>query len=373
MRLRPRASRSATRHRAYYMPALVVAVMSSCGPRPGAMDNVQERTDDTPHVLAGVSIDRLDRLSARIEDGELGGVHSLLVLRSGELVFERYFDRWSADRLHEMQSISKSVVSLAVGIALERGEIRSLDERVVDFFPDRPIQNLDDRKRAITIGDVLRMSTGVDYYEGSRGSPHWELNRRRRGWAQYWLDRPMRAAPATSWNYDSGGVITLSSVFERATGMHVDDYAARHIFRPLGIDAYRWERNRDGEPHAGGGLHLRPRDLAKIGLLVGAGGEWDGAQIVPAEWVERSTRTKFRFAPEAAPIAGYAYLWWVLEPDAKVPEVSPIIAGTGLGGQYLFVVPDRDLVVVVTGWSDDEEGATAPMRFLYDDILPAVR
>lgn len=314
----------------------------------------------------------LERLAAKVRDGTYPSVHGLLVVRHGHLVFEEYFDGWSVERLHEIQSISKGVVSACVGIALGRGELDSIGQTMVSFFPEMEIENLDDWKRSITIGDVLRMSTGTDYREGRRDSPHWRLNRMRRGWTEFWLNRPMAYEPGTGWTYDSGGVIALSSVFQRATGMHVDDYARRYLFEPLGIARFEWERNDEGHPHAGGGLHLRPRDLAKIGVLMLNGGVWDGRQVVPAEWVERSTRTKFRFAPEADPIVGYAYLWWVFKPDPALPDGSPIVAGTGLGGQYVFWIPDHDMVVVVSGWSNDRDESSAPMRFLYDDILRAV-
>lgn len=216
------------------------------------------------------------------------------------------------------------------------------------------------------------MSTGTAYEEGSVGSPHYRLNRMARGWTQFWLGQEMRFEPGTGWHYDSGGVIVLSSIFQRTTGVHVDDFVREHVFASLGIERYEWERNAEGHPHAGGGLHLRPRDLAKIGQLMLQGGEWKDRQVVPAAWVERSPRTKFRFDEQARPFHGYAYLWWVFAPDPAVPEGSPIVAGTGLGGQYVFWIPDHDMVVVALGWSDDAHESQGPIRFLYKDILPAV-
>ncbi len=314
----------------------------------------------------------LGSLAAQVRAGTYPGTHSILVVRHGHLVFEQYFGRWHAGRLHEMQSISKSVVSASVGIALGRGDLESLDRPVVEFFPDLEIEDLSEWKRAITIADVLRMSTGVDYTEGYRGSPHSRLNRLQTGWTEFWLNRPMAAAPRTRWNYDSGGVIALSAVFLRATGMHVDDYSARFIFEPLGITEFFWERNAEGHPHAGGGLHLRSRDLAKFGLLVLQDGAWMGKQIIPADWLERSTAMRFRFQADDHAIDGYAYLWWILQPDPSVTDGAPIVAATGLGGQYLFIIPDHDMVVVVTGWSDDQEESAAAFQYLYDSILRSV-
>lgn len=352
--------------------SLPVLLLLGCLGTEGALSQGDSDLPRSTPAEQGLDAAVLETLAGKIRDGTHPSIHSLLVVRHGQLVFEEYFDGWHADRLHELQSISKGIVSACVGIALGRGELESIGQTMVSFFPEMEIENLDDRKRAIIIGDVLRMSTGTDYQEGYRDSPHWRLNRMRSGWTEFWLSRPMVYAPGTGWTYDSGGVIALSAVFQKATGLHVDDYAARHLFEPLGIERYEWERNAEGHPHAGGGLHLRPRDLAKIGVLMLNGGAWEGRQVVPTDWVELSTRTKFRFPPEYDPIVGYAYLWWVFKPDPALPDGSPIVAGTGLGGQYLFWIPDHDMVVVVTGWSDDREESRAPRRFLYDDILRAV-
>ena len=354
--------------------ASVLVAVLACTPSDGS--NRQAASRDLPVAQPeehGVDGAALRALADQVRDGTYGSTHALLVVRNGHVVFEEYFRGWSEGRLHEMQSISKGVVSLAVGVALEQGALESLDQRIVDYFPDLEIRNRNEWKEAITIGDILRMSTGTAYEEGFAGSPHSRLNRMRRGWTEFWLGQKMAFEPSTGWHYDSGGVIALSAVFQRTTGMHVDDFAREHIFEPLGIERYEWERNDEGHPHAGGGLHLRARDLAKIGLLMLNGGEWKGRQIVSADWVERSTRTKFRFAAEAHPFQGYAYLWWVFAPDPAVPDGSRIVAGTGLGGQYVFWIPDHDMVVVVLGWSDDPDESQAPIRFLYEHILPALR
>lgn len=329
----------------------------------------------TPPAAVQAELDRgrLASLAEKVRDGTYGWIHALLVTQRGEIVLEEYFDGWDAGRLHEVQSISKGIVSLAVGIALEQGHLESLDQTVLSFFPYLEIENSGPWKEAITIGDILRMSTGTTYEEGEPGSAHWQLNRMQRGWTQFWLDQPMAYEPGTRWHYDSGGVITLSEIFRRATGMHLDDYARANLFEPLGIERYEWERNAEGHPHAGGGLHLRARDLAKVGQLMLQRGEWKGAQVVPADWIDLSTRTTYRFGGAPHPFVGYAHLWWVFAPDPALPDGEPIVAGTGLGGQYLFWIRDYDLVVVVLGWSDDPEQALAPTRFLYDDILPTVR
>jgi CubicO group peptidase (beta-lactamase class C family) len=324
----------------------------------------------------GLDAGRLQALANAIRDGkEFPDLHSLLVVRNGRLVFEEYFDGYRADQLHTLQSVSKSFTSTLIGIAIARGDIRSVDERVLDFFLGRDdIENLDDHKRAMRVEDLLTMRSGTDYHERGSSSPHDELNSLSRGWDTFVLNRPMLRPPGSYFQYDSGGVILLSSLLEARTGMHADRYAAEHLFAPLGIQQWSWFRNNEGHPHTGGGLDLRPRDMARFGQLYLQMGSWDGRQVVPPEWVEVSIRRHVVFDPPRGDGAvGYGYLWWILRPDPAGAGAEDIYAAMGFRAQYIFVVPEHDMVVVVTGgtrsWVDEQK----PVRFLYSHILPSVQ
>lgn len=308
-----------------------------------------------------------------IEAGrEFPDLHGLLVVRNGYLVLERYFDGWTAERLHTQQSVSKSFISALVGIAIDRGAIAGTHEKVLDFFPERrSIRNVDERKRAMTLEHLLTMRSGTDYHERGADSPHSRLNRLSRGWDRFYLDRPMASAPGTRFQYDSGGVILLSSLLQARTGLHADAYAERHLFAPLGIERTRWYRNAEGHPHTGGGLSLRPRDMAKLGLLYLRGGRWGDRQVVPADWVARSTSLQVARRRGEHEI-GYGYLWWILEPDPAGDGRRHIYAAAGFMGQYIFVVPEHDMVVVVTGGTGSYADETRPVGFLYSHILPSV-
>ncbi|MHC4130024.1 MAG: serine hydrolase domain-containing protein [Planctomycetota bacterium] len=308
----------------------------------------------------GLDTDRLDELVRVIGEGEtFPDLHSLLVARNGYLVLEEYFAGNDADDLHTLQSVSKSFTSAIMGTAIEQGLIAGVEEPVLDFFPEHDgIENLDERKRAMTVEDLLTMRSGTDYHERGPDSPHFQLNRMPR--------------PGTQFQYDSGGVILMSSLIKARTGEHADTYMEEHLFAPLGIERQRWYRNAEGHPHLGGGLHLTSRDMAKFGLLYLRKGEWDDQQVVPAEWVEVSLRRHVLFPAQMSPFAGYGYLWWVLPAAEKDGEHPDIFAACGFRAQYIFVVPEHDMVVVVTGGTRNHTDQGAPVRFLYSHILPAV-
>lgn len=316
---------------------------------------------------------RLERLGAAIEGGrQYPDLHSLLIVRHGYLVYERYFDGWTAQRPHTLQSVTKSFTSALVGIAIEQGIFAGVDEPVLGFFPDlEGVRHINARKRAITIGDLLTMRSGTDYNERGSNSPHDQLNRLPTGWDRFYLDRPMVAEPGTVFQYDSGGVILLSSLLERRTGLHADAFAQRYLFAPLGISEVDWFRNREGHPHTGGGLDLRPRDMAKLGLLYLRQGRWGDSQIIPAQWVRTSTER--HVTRSRGHNVGYGYLWWIHEPDPAGDGRRDIFAAQGFRGQYIFVVPEHDLVVVVTGGTRNYADELRPIDMLYDAILPAVR
>lgn len=363
---------------------LALGALGACGTDPAGPAPTPDpvaRDDGWPvssPAAEGLEGTRLDALGARIEGGGYGAIDGVLVARHGKLVWERYFNGWTADRAHTLQSVSKSVTSLLAGIAVGDGRL-SVDQPVVGFFPDyQPVRNLDDRKRAMRVEDLLTMRTGLDWSEVPyEGSPLQQLNESSGDWVRFVVDWPMREAPGTRWEYVSGGVIALGGLVGRAEGQRVDSLAAARLFDPLRMTGYAWYRNPgDGFPHTGGGLLLRPRDLLKIGQLVLDGGRWGGHQVVPEAWIQASTRRlatpSFGFGRHSM---GYGYLWWIGSLDDPLnprDETGDVIVAAGTGGQWIFIVPKYDLVMVSTGWNEDGRWVSA-YDFLFTDVLPAVR
>ena len=324
----------------------------------------------------GLDSERLEELVNLIREGTVyPRLHSLLIVRHGRLVLEEYFGGFQADKLHTTQSVSKSFVSALIGIALEKGDLESLDKKILDYFPElEGIQNMDERKASIRLKDLLTMRSGTDYFAGTPESPHTQLNRLSKGWDKFYLDRPMLREPGTYFLYDSGGVILMSSILKKRTGMHADEYAENNLFKQLEIDDVFWIKNEEGHPHTGGGLNLRPRDIARFGLLYLQKGKWEDKQVVPADWVEESFKLHVEFSKKNKKRVGYGYLWWLLEPDPNGNGEQYIYAAIGIKAQYIFVIPEHDMVVVVNGDTiprgvDQQK----PVEFLYSNILPAVK
>ena len=303
----------------------------------------------------------------RIRRGEFGRINSLLIARHERLIVEEYFNGWTASAAHTQQSVTKSVTSLAAGLAVDRRRLRTADT-VTTFFPDyAPIAALDGNKQAQTVGDLLKMRTGYDWSEQAyQGSPLERLNTCGCDWIRFMLDWRMREPPGAQFEYVSGGVILLGGVIGRATGSRVDLWLDAELFTPLGFQNVRWERGQpDGLPHTGGGLYLRPRDMAKIGTLAMTGGRWQGRQMVSEAWMREST--------QGQPVTGrtlggrpatYGYLWWGLP--------SGVITASGARGQWIFSLPDAELVITSTAENTGAQESAA-VRILYDHILPAVR
>jgi CubicO group peptidase (beta-lactamase class C family) len=323
----------------------------------------------------GLDSNRLTRLVEIIREGtEFPDLHSLLIVRNGSLVVEEYFGQYSGDKLHTLQSVSKSFTSALIGIAIERGDIMGVDEKILDFFTSmRIIKNMDKRKASMRLVDLLTMRSGTDYHEEGAESPHSTLNSLESGWDQFYLDRPMIHDPGTHFQYDSGGVILMSSMLKDRTGLHADGYAQKYLFKPLEITKVRWIKNREGHPHTGGGLHLIPRDMAKFGLLYLNNGGWEGKQVVPAHWVKESVQKHVNLIRRDPGIVGYGYLWWLLSPDPDGAGKELIYAAMGFRAQYIFVVPEHDMVVVVTGGTRSGTDQRKPIGFLYSHILPAIK
>lgn len=320
----------------------------------------------------GLDASRIAAMQGKVAAGRYGNVQGVLVVRYGFLAAEQYVG-WSRDQAHTMQSVTKSVTSLLYGIQSQGGTLPAdgLERKVVDIFGRyAPLANLDRNKQALTMRDLLTMRTGMDFWEQPYpGSPLDELNRSTGDWTRYILDRPMTGAPATTWAYNSGAAILTCSVLREVSGQSPDTFAESALFRPLGITGQRWYTSPyDGLPHCGGGLFLRPVDLARIGYLVLRHGRWGTAQVVPSAWIDLSTRPVSRGAPVffADYGAGYGHFWWVF-PSRRGGSDSGIIAASGAYGQWLFVVPRLDLVVVIV--ADNGNG----LDLLYNEILPAVR
>jgi CubicO group peptidase (beta-lactamase class C family) len=337
-------------------------------------------------------IDRgaLCRMADRLAGSNDANIHAVLVARSGKLVFERYFRgsdeipipgriygrrvenvTFDPDTLHDMKSVSKSVASLAVGIAIDRGLIRSVNEPIFSFFPELSDLRSPEKER-IQLVHALTMSMGLKWVEATPATGDNDNDEARMHRApdpcRYVLGLPATAAAGQDFHYNTGALTLVSAIVRKVTGRPLDEFARATLIEPLGITGVEWIRVK-GDTDAGGGLRLRPRDMAKIGQLVLAGGRWNDRQVVSKAWIETST------APKVKGTDGlfYGYLWWLGRSLLNGREVH-WAGALGRGGQSIRIVPELDLVVVVTaGYYQDYSPRAFQVQYgVFRDVLRGI-
>ena len=340
--------------------------------------------------------EKLAAIDADLASGRYGLVDSMLVVRCGKSVYDKtykhdygqiygerakkegplnhdlngpynYFSTefhpyYRGTDMHTMQSVSKTVTSVTIGIAKTHNDFpASLDTPILKLIEVRKIANVDDRKKRITVRDLLTMTAGLEWhedlpYDDPKNSA--DLMEASRDWAQYVIDQPMVSEPGKTFVYNSGATELLAQVFKKVTGKNLDDYAAEHLFKPLNIH-YFWKHTPTGLPDTEGGLYLSAHDLAKIGYLFQKGGMWEGRDIVSSSWIKDSTAAH---VPVGDGKVKYGYQWW-LHSFASAPDDVAWTA-SGFGGQLMYVVPVYDMVVVFTGWDILSSGEKRPRDLL---------
>ena len=338
--------------------SLPATVTSSGVPAVTAASGAYWPTEDwrssTPKAQ-GMEAGKLAEMLDAIQEQHLN-LHSLLVIRNGYLVSETYFGSYQQDTRHETYSVTKSFVATLIGMAIDKGYIDGVEHRIVDFFPERTLANLDEQKEAMTLNDVLTMRSGLDWQEGEAA---YGAMYRSPDWVQFMLDKPMVWPPGSQFNYCSGCSHLLSAILQQTTGMNTRDFAEEYLFEPMGVSNAVWDTDGAGIPIGGWGLQMTPREMAKLGHLYLHHGEWEGQQIVSASWVEEATKEHTQAEDEW----GYGYQWWTYPPLGAY-------AAWGLYGQTIFVIPESDLVVVTTAEMDNDDEIT---ELVEKYIVPAVR
>jgi CubicO group peptidase (beta-lactamase class C family) len=273
-------------------------------------------------------------------------VHSVLIVKNGYLVTEAYFYPYQRNDRQDIHSCTKSVTSALIGIALNEGRIRSLDEKVLGFFPEYKFENPSPWKNEMTIRDLLSMTAGIEWNEG-RYDRNDDSTRMLAGdnAIGYCLNKTMASKPGSVFTYNSGASHTLSAILQKETNRKTIDYAREKLFAPLGIDDIFWATDKQGINFGGGDLLMRPIDMAKFGYLYLRKGDWNGRQIVPASWVEDSTKVHVK---EPGFGYSYGYQWWI-------PDTNNWFEARGYGGQYIMVIPKYDLVIALTSWIDNTQ------------------
>ena len=357
-------------------------------------------TTATP-LSAGLDEKVLDGLDRDLAAGKFSLVDSFTVFRCGKKVYERtyphdyakiygkqakekgplnarltgrynYFDPdwhpyYHGTDMHTMQSVSKTVTSVIIGVAMNRGDFKAaVDTPVLKFFDVAKVKNVDERKRRMTLRDVLTMTAGLEWiedvpYDDPRSDA--SIMEATDDWVQYVIDKPMAAEPGKVFNYSSGVTELLAYIFKKETGQDIDDYGEKYLFAPLGIK-HHWKRSYMEVIDTEGGLYLNGNDLAKIGYLYLHDGVWEGKQIVSKAWVAESLQGYI----DAEGDYRYGYKWWLLK---RTDTAGYVWMARGFGGQRMMVFPEEEMIVVFTGW--DILGEPPTDKELFARLLPALK
>lgn len=336
--------------------ALVVVLAAACGADSGdSTTTVAPITTATASAAAsdvwptstpeeqGASSNVLTGLFLEVADRDYA-IDTATVIRNGHLIAHAARDNYQDGELHIVHSVTKSIISTLIGLAIDEGYLESVDQRVLDVFGDRVAANNDERKEQMTIEDLLTMTSGFD----CRDSYLYEWEglddlRQSDDWVQHILDLPMIATPGEKFEYCNRASFLLSAIVQEATGQTAEQYGVGGLFSPIGVSEIDWPANPDGISIGWGSLRMAPLDLARFGLLILDEGRWQGGQVVPAQWIDRATRPYVHGTLQD----GYGYQWWIRDDGA--------VQGLGYEGQYLIIDRELNMVTVFTSKLPDEE------------------
>ena len=345
------------------------------------------------HSADGQLIDSLftRAMEASITNGTYPNIHSILISHNGKLVYEKYWTgsdekfgksigvvAHGIDSLHSVRSVTKSVTSACIGIALQQGKIKSIDQKIVEFFPEHSSQDTG-LKSQITIRDLLTMTAGFQWNEADLGSA--TSSETIMGNAPdpvaYMFSLPMANTPGKVFTYNGGATQLLAAIIQKATGLPLDTFAHKYLFTPLGITRFEWGSTYGSDmPDAFSSLYLKSRDMLKFGLLYMNEGRWETKQVIPAAWVKESIKPFIVADDGTDPRFGkseYGLQWWILR-DTIMKKPITISACIGNGGQRIFIDKKNKLVVVFTGGNYDKPGMYLnPYKLLIEFIYPALK
>jgi CubicO group peptidase (beta-lactamase class C family) len=295
-------------------------------------------------------------------------IHSVMIVRDGNVIFSRWQSEGADSVPHVLHSVSKTFTATAVGLAIADGKM-ALTDKVIDFFPDQLPAEVSDNLKAMTVRDLLTMTCGHDVEPSGRNG--------QQDWVTAFLAHPVVHEPGTFYLYNSIGTYMLSAIVQKVTGEKVVDYLTPRLFEPLHIDKPQWDESPQGINCGGWGLYLKTEDLAKMGQLLLQKGEWNGKQLIPAEWVAEMSKkqvesinpgTRIEQAAERGMtvetsdwMQGYGYQMWRCRPGC--------FRADGARGQYIIVVPDKNAVIAITSNVGDLQGE---LNLVWSKILPVL-
>ncbi|MDH3711929.1 MAG: beta-lactamase family protein [Cyclobacteriaceae bacterium] len=367
----------------------------NCSAESSSFDQAPKFDDweQTSPEAAGIEPLVIDSIHQEILEGKYGLIDHFILIRKGKVVMDHHYEQdyqsviekydttnhqynydhvawhpyYKDTNLHTLQSVTKSVTSILLGIAADQGKISEASP-VMSHFAAYDFDRSDARKMNMSIKDLLTMRSGIEWDEENYNEANNSciLMENSQDWIQFVLNHPMDATPGSSFEYNSGASVLLGKIVREITGKRIDHWAEEKLFGPLGIEDYYWKFTPKGEIDTEGGLYLSAHDLARIGHLMLQKGKWGDQQILSEDWVDKSIQPTVAFGEER----GYGYQWWV---PKHMEGKAEIFAGNGYGGQFLMVVPRYELVLVFNGWNIHDQPEKSTWRVLQERILPAIQ
>ncbi|MBT6120799.1 serine hydrolase [bacterium] len=305
-----------------------------------------------------------------IEKNHFKNIHSILIVKNGVLLFESYFHGYTREKEHDLRSSTKSLLSLLVGIAQDN-KLLNINNPIQTYLPEHQKSVLwSEKKKLISIEHLLLMKSGLDSDDWNKNSPGFELKMyKSKDWSQFILKQAVTADPGKSFRYSTGGTVLLGRVLSNAVQESIPSYSKKVLFDPLEIRDPQWQKTPSNQTDTGGHLYLKPRDMAKIGQIVLDKGRWKNKQIVSQQWIENSTKPRTIIPKQEHLELSYSYLWWHHDFVVNNKRVKSTIAW-GNGGQFIFIIPDLDMVTVFTGGNYNSVRTLQPFEILEKNILP---
>jgi CubicO group peptidase (beta-lactamase class C family) len=323
----------------------------------------------------------LDSMTTAVESNAYTDINSILIFHGEKLLYEHYFNGWTADSLHDVRSSFKSVTSLLMGIAIDKGFIKDVNQKVYSFFPEfAALANAEHLKKEMTIKNLLEMESGFDCEEFNDEKDCEATMVTTKDWVKFSLNLPMKNKPGTVWAYTSCNPMIVGGIISHVAKMSIMDFAKKYLFEPMGITEYRWTVDSMGQATTAGSFFIKSTDMMKFGELVLQNGIWHGKRIVSEKWVKESTHAKipipnfsfvkFSRSKIAIPQPTYYGYYWYNEVLRTKSYDQNVLFASGNGGQYIMIIPDLDLVIVFTQGNYGSWKAKRAFDILAKYILP---
>ena len=345
------------------LAALVTVGVVSCGSA-----DVNMVDGSIPRAEASQALDTAfdNYLAAVAAAGQ--DLHSIMIVKDGKVVKEQWLSEGAPDKLHILNSVSKTFTATAVGFAIAEGKL-SLSDKLVDIFPDKLPAEVSDNLKKVEVRHLLTMSAGHDTEPSRRSMPDGA------DWVEAFLAHPFVHEPGTFFWYNSMGTYMLSAIVQKVTGEKVIDYLTPRLFEPLAIEGATWQESPQGINTGGWGLYLKTEDLAKMGQLILQGGKWNGQQLISSEWIAEATTKHIDCRPagmrpeqitfkaeDSDWLQGYCYQMWRCRHGA--------VRADGANGQYIIVMPEQNAVIAMTANISDMQGE---INLVWEHLLPALQ